>query len=389
MIVAVTGTKGKTTVVSMVNYCLSKLGMTTSSVCTLGLYRGLDRRTKKSPIPVYDRFFEREMDSDFQCIEITSRLLRDDMIPNNIADVVVLTGIERGEHEEIHSLFRDYVEIKRKIYDIRKPKMNALVCSDGLNFSDITQGIENVVTYGFAEGSDLKIEVKEQTDQYAVLQFLKDGECFELVSRVLGKHNYRNLAACYLALTELGIESRLALKKMSKYTGSPGRFERYLASEHGFGKEKTVIIDYAHTPKSLRETLTLLREIYPDEKVCTVFGCGGNKSVTKRPLMGREATSLSDVVIVANDNPRYESAEKIVDDILAGALIPCIVEMDRERAISLSLESDCGIILLAGKGAEEEYKISDKVYINRSDKTLLERVCREKKYELFPYPKHI
>lgn len=383
MIVAVTGTKGKTTIVSMVNHCLSEIGATTSSICTLGLYKGKERRTKKSPLKVYEEFFSREMHTDFQCIEITSHLLQMGVIPENIAAATVLTGIELGEHEEIHPRFKDYVSAKRKIYNIRKSGCKTIVCADSPHFEELTHATSDLITYGFRQGSDLEIKVKEQTSQKAVIKFSMSGESIELTSRVLGKHNYRNLAASYLSLTEIGIESRTAAEKLSTFPGALGRFERFIVGSSN--QKKTVIIDYAHTPGSLRDTLSLIQEIYPSKRVCTVFGCGGNKSVTKRPLMGMEATSRSDVVIVTNDNPREESPEKIIDDILSGALNSCIVEMDRERAISKSLETGCEIILLAGKGAEEEYKIDNRIYVNRSDKRLLERVCREKNFELAKY----
>ncbi len=383
MIVAVTGTKGKTTIVSMINHGLSMIGSTTSTICTLGFYRGLERRTKKSLINGYEDFLAREMHTDFQCIEITSHLLRIGMIPDRSADVVVLTGIERGEHEEIHSLFKEYVEAKRKIYDIRKPGRNAIVCADDLCFDELTHGTKNLITYGFNPDSDLKISVIKQTSSDAVIGFSRDGQRVELTTQVLGKHNYLNLAASYLALTEMGIDSHLAAEKLSTFSGSPGRFERFRVTTPV--QEKTIIIDYAHTPSSLRNTLSLIREIYPNKKICTVFGCGGDKSVTKRPLMGREATLLSDFVIVTNDNPRGESPERIIDDILVGALSKCAVEMDREKAISDSLDTDCEVILLAGKGAEDQYKIGNKVYNNRSDKRLLKIACREKSFELIEH----
>jgi len=312
------------------------------------------------------------------------------MIPDGIADVVVLTGVERGEHEEIHPLFKEYVAAKRKIYDIRKPGKNAIVCADGLCFSELAQGVKNIITYGFKPGSDLEIKVKKQTDRHADVEFKLAGETVKIKSLILGKHNYLNLAASYLALVEMGIESQAAAASLSTFSGAPGRFERY--SVNSSDQEKTVIIDYAHTPSSLKNTLTLIKELYPGKRVCTVFGCGGNKSVTKRPLMGREATIFSDVVIVTNDNPRGESPERIVDDILVGAVKACIVETDREKAISVSLEADCEVILLAGKGAEEQYSIGDKTYNNRSDKTLLQRVCREKSLQLTEFnlePGHI
>ena len=116
--------------------------------------------------------------------------------------------------------------------------------------------------------------------------------------------------------------------------------------------------------------------------ICTVFGCGGGKSVTKRPLMGREASLFSDKVIITNDNPRYEVPERIIDDILVGTIKQCTVETDRESAISLALDSNCDVILLAGKGAEEEYKIGDRIYTNRSDKRLLEKNCKKKNLKL-------
>ena len=148
------------------------------------------------------------------------------------------------------------------------------------------------------------------------------------------------------------------------------------------GAGKLVIIDYAHTPRSLRLNLELIREIYPSKSVCTIFGCGGQKSKSKRALMGQEATRLSDCVILTNDNPRGEDPMEIIEGIKMGMSGDYKIEVDRQLAIEYGLSNSNDIIFLAGKGSEDYYIDSKGWHYNMSDYNLLKRACEKKNYTL-------
>lgn len=384
MIAAVTGTKGKTTVVRIVSHCLEKAGLDYSSICTIGLYKNGKRISKRGELRWYHRFFD--MDSDFTCFEATSHLLgrRTQLeIPRNSADVVVLTGIERGEHEEQHELFSGYLDAKKNIFDVKKSAGTAFVCRDTKEFESLVDGVEGFSTYGFDPSSDYVIELLNQEDNLSEIMISGRDLNVRLDSRLIGSFNHQNITAAYLILREMGLNRDQIISGIKSFSGAPGRFERFtLENDH---RSMTVIIDYAHTPASFRATLELAKEIYPESSLCTVFGCGGDRTAMKRPLMGREASEQSDVVIITDDNPRFESPEKIIDNIMIGVVKPCQVIRDREEAIAAAVDSGCDIILLAGKGSEETYNAGNKIYSNRSDRTLLTKVCNDKKIKISPF----
>lgn len=383
MIVGVTGTKGKTTITNLLNHCFSTVDPGSEAICTLGILRGGKRITKKLTRGTVERFYSSSAET--KCAELTSFMLHHQSSPEDFfIDAAILTGIERGEHSDIHLRFKDYVEAKKKIFGMRKPKAEAIVCYDDDYFTELTDAVDDLVTYGFNHGADYQITLDEQTADYSQISISDGKKSVKIRSRLLGRHNHLNVAACWVTLRNTDIDIASSIES---FKGVPGRFERFIVNKGQ--QKKIVIIDYAHTTRSLKANIELIKEIYPTSKLCTVFGCGGNKCVAKRPMMGREASELSDSLIITNDNPRDESPEKIIDDILTGVVGPYRVEMDREDAISAALEDSSDVILLAGKGAEEVYLDHRGEHLNRSDQTLLTRVCNEKNYEITPYFKHI
>jgi UDP-N-acetylmuramoyl-L-alanyl-D-glutamate--2,6-diaminopimelate ligase len=175
-------------------------------------------------------------------------------------------------------------------------------------------------------------------------------------SPLLGRFNVQNLLAALGAALALGVPAEAALRGLASLPGVPGRLERIDA-----GQDFTVIVDYAHTDDALKNLLETVRELSP-RRLITVFGCGGDRDKTKRPLMGAVAARLSDVVIVTSDNPRGEPPEAILAEIKRGmpggrgATAHFIV--DRREAIAKALEMgrDGVAVVIAGKG-HETYQI--------------------------------
>ena len=162
----------------------------------------------------------------------------------------------------------------------------------------------------------------------------------------------------------------LSIKKVFQWTkvcsGCPGRFE--IIHQH-----PTVIVDYAHTEKAMHDILSFLTTCSFHRIIC-VFGCGGNRDISKRPLMGKTATTFCDVVIVTSDNPRKEDPFKIIDDVISGCTKEVIVEVDRIKAIELALTMSTkdDIIVLLGKG-DEASLFSDGRMIPKSDEFIVKR----------------
>ena len=186
----------------------------------------------------------------------------------------------------------------------------------------------------------------------------------EVWFRMIGQFNAYNLLAAYATASLLGEDNEETLLHLSSLEGAPGRFERIVSED-----QITVIIDYAHTPDALENVLKTASELRSEKKqIISVIGCGGNRDVAKRPLMGAIASKMSDKVILTSDNPRDEDPEKIIDEIRSGIsaldLKKTLIITDRKEAIrtALALATANDIVLIAGKGHEDYQEIKGVKY---------------------------
>jgi UDP-N-acetylmuramyl-tripeptide synthetase len=183
---------------------------------------------------------------------------------------------------------------------------------------------------------------------------------FVVETLLLGRFNVLNVLAALGASLALGLSAEKALAGITSLEGVPGRLERIQAGQ-GF----TVLVDYAHTDDALRQLLETVRELQP-RRVITVFGCGGDRDRSKRPLMGAVAARLSDVVFVTSDNPRSEPPEAILGEIQLGMngrdKATRHVIVDRHEAIAKALEvaRDGDAVVIAGKGHETVQVLRDR-----------------------------
>ena len=211
------------------------------------------------------------------------------------------------------------------------------------------------------------------------------GESWESRSPLLGRPNVYNLLAAAAAALALGFGVEQVERGLADLQAVPGRFEQVQS-----GQPFLVLVDYAHTDDALRNLLTTARQlINRSGRVITVFGCGGDRDRTKRPLMGRVAGSLSDLVVLTSDNPRSEEPRAIIDDALVGLEqtgarhTRQIIEPDRAQAIELALrEARPGdIVLLAGKG-HETYQIIGERALPFDDRAVARQVLQHLGYEI-------
>jgi UDP-N-acetylmuramoyl-L-alanyl-D-glutamate--2,6-diaminopimelate ligase len=177
---------------------------------------------------------------------------------------------------------------------------------------------------------------------------------------LLGRFNVQNVLAALGGTLALGVDPEAALRGIASVSGVPGRLERVLG-----GQDFTVVVDYAHTDDALKNLLETIRELRP-RRVITVFGCGGDRDRTKRPLMGAVAARLSDVVVVTSDNPRSEPPEAILEEIQRGMNGGRRAErhaiVDRREAIVRALEmaQPGDAVVIAGKGHETYQVLRDR-----------------------------
>ena len=266
------------------------------------------------------------------------------------------------DHLDYHKTMENYYLAKRKLFDLVKDKKNSIINIDdeyGKRYLEYTNGI----SYGIGQG-DIQGEIKQITregQEVTIKIFEKE---YKINLRLLGRYNLSNLLGAIGAVKTLGLSDEEIISKIPLIHGAPGRFEPVKID-----RDFTVIVDYAHTGDALENILKSINE-FKTNRVITVFGCGGDRDKTKRPIMGGIAEKYSDIVIVTSDNPRTEDPEEIIKDIVVGLTKENhIVEIHREKAIekAISLVEKNDIILIAGKG-HENYQVIGREKIHFDDK---------------------
>jgi UDP-N-acetylmuramoyl-L-alanyl-D-glutamate--2,6-diaminopimelate ligase len=226
-------------------------------------------------------------------------------------------------------------------------------------------------SFGYSEDADYRPEPGSVSSTIEGIRYVLDrpvrGAAIEL--HVSGTFHVHNSLCAFAAAHAMGLPIEAILRGLSGMRTIPGRFER-IRSGLGF----SVIVDYAHTDDALTKLLQSARSLNP-RRLITVFGCGGNRDRTKRPLMGRSAAGLSDRVIVTSDNPRNEEPGDIIKDILEGIEGSNFeVEADREKAIEKAVmtAAEGDIVVIAGKG-HEDYQIIGKEKRHFDDREMVRK----------------
>ena len=281
-------------------------------------------------------------------------------------DTAIFTNLTQ-DHLDYHKTLENYCRTKAKLFDIvsrsgRKTGKTAVINIDDPASDEMLKHSHcGIMTYGIEKNSDLhadNVEVKADGTKFKISG--KFGE-MNLNLHVTGIFNvYNVLAAVGAALAEK-INPKDISTALQNFKSVPGRFERIFADV-----PFTVIVDYAHTPDGMKNVLQTAKKIV-ENKIITVFGCGGDRDNTKRPIMGRIAAEMSDIVIATSDNPRTEDPEKILEEVEVGIkekiggknyeVIP-----DRRTAIfrAVKLANAGDIVMILGKGHEDYQILKDK-----------------------------
>ena len=219
---------------------------------------------------------------------------------------------------------------------------------------------KHTLTYGIENSAD--ISAKKFQLSFNGLQFTANtpqGK-LQIASPLVGRINVYNILAAIGAAQAAGISNEIIEKGIRALESVPGRFQRV-----DMGQPFLAIVDFAHTDDALENLIKTARDLNSKGRVITLFGCGGGKDRSKRPIMGEASGRLSDLTILTNDNPRQEDPLKIISDIVVGLQKSngkYLIEPDREKAIGLAFdEARAGdIVLLAGKGHEDYQVLADK-----------------------------
>ena len=230
-------------------------------------------------------------------------------------------------------------------------------------------------SYSLTKSADLTGEIVEFHSDGQFVRLNLMGEMFEEKLAILGRYNLYNVLGVIGIALQLGIGKNIILEKLKDIKGAPGRFELV-----NCGQDYIVVVDYAHTGDALENILKSINELKKG-RVITVFGCGGDRDATKRPIMGEIAQRLSDIAILTSDNPRTENPHLIIEDVKKGMNGDhYLVEEDREQAIVKAIEiaQKNDIILIAGKG-HETYQILGRKKIHFDDREIARREIVKRK----------
>jgi len=391
-LIGVTGTNGKTTVTSLINHAVSQAGMKTGLIGTNGNY--INRRfietefTTPESVELNKLLADMQSaDVEFVTMEVSSHSLALKRVYGIDFDVVVFTNLT-PEHLDFHESMENYFEAKKRLFDSMKRingkgnRTSVIYNNDDEYGRRIIGKTESArISYGFEPSSYSVKDLKMNFDSMSFKMLVPlNGEGineFDVTSKLIGRFNVYNILAASAALKSLNLTYSQIRGSIESFKPVTGRFNQ-IKLENG----ATAIIDYSHTPDSLFNALSTIREIMASSgaagKIITVFGCGGNRDKTKRPKMGEIAAGLSGEVIVTSDNPRDEEPMAIINDILKGIKTDNYkIEVDREKAIIKAIELSSGndVILVAGKGHENYQEIKGVKY-HLSDSEIVERFCK-------------
>jgi len=364
-IIGITGTNGKTTTAFITHNMLNKLGFKSAYIGTIGFYINGDfikdlNNTTPDTLTLY-KLIKEAYDNDCKYIvmEVSSHSLDMNRLSSIKLDIALFTNLTQ-DHLDYHKDMDNYLNSKLKIIDYLKDDGVLIVNNDSeyskyFNFKNKKSIGFNTSTYqvtNYINSKDL-INFKYNDNEYSVKINLKS------------KFNVYNYMSSLSILNSLGISNEDIISVSSLIDAPPGRMETIIY------KNNYIIIDYAHTPDAVEKIISAAKETF-DKKIITIVGCGGNRDKTKRPIMGRISTTLSDYVIFTSDNPRYEDPKSIIDDIvntLENDNYEIIV--DRKEAILNTIKNlDNSCLLILGKG-HEDYQIINNEKIHFSDKEIV------------------
>lgn len=358
--VGVTGTNGKTSITQWISQCYNLLGKKSAVIGTLG--NGLPNHLESTINTTPEAVLLQSLLADYVqqkieavAMEVSSHGLDQGRVSGVHFDVAVFSNLSR-DHLDYHGSYEKYAEAKSRLFKTDGLKFNVLNHDDG--FTEKIKGILNLgvdtLTYGIHGGDVRATKIYFDQGRFNFEAITPFG-AVEIGANLLGRFNVYNVLAVLTTLIVSKVSLEDAAEVIANITSVNGRMQKI-----GGGKLPLVVVDYAHTPDALENVLQALKEQTSKKLIC-VFGCGGNRDIGKRALMGKIASELADAVVVTSDNPRNEPQEKIIQDILEGVDGEYAVEEDRAKAIEIAvLNAQAGdTVLIAGKGHEQTQEFAD------------------------------
>ncbi|MCE5287596.1 MAG: UDP-N-acetylmuramoyl-L-alanyl-D-glutamate--2,6-diaminopimelate ligase [Pelosinus sp.] len=386
--IGITGTNGKTTTTYLIKSILKEAGYKTGIIGTIQTMIGEKilpiKNTTPDAVDLQEILAKMVIDGiEYVVMEVSSHALALNRVAGCEFDVGIFTNLTQ-DHLDFHHNFTNYLAAKAKLFAMLKSSSavkqgkTAVVNIDDAASTKILQSTNcPVITYGINKKADLEAldpDVHAGGTSFTVRASF--GEV-PLSLKITGLFNVYNVLAAIGAAQAENIAPQIIKAALEKFQSVPGRFELVDA-----GQSFSVIVDYAHTPDGLENILKTARQI-AKQRIIVVFGCGGDRDRTKRPIMGKLAAQYGDVVIATSDNPRSEDPAAILEEVEAGILKGLTKEKDYEkiidrrqaitRAITLARPED--VVIIAGKG-HENYQILKEGTIAFDDREVAREIIR-------------
>lgn len=359
-LVGVTGTNGKTTIASLLYQLFKKAGFKVGLLSTVKILVDETeyKATHTTPDSLTINHYLNEMAEEgceYCFMEVSSHGIHQKRTEGLHFVGGIFTNLSH-DHLDYHETFAEYRDVKKSFFDNLPKTAFALSNIDDKNGAVMLQNTKaKKLTYALKSYADYRAQILENQLSGLLLKINEQ----EVWVRLIGSFNAYNLLAIYGTAIQLGLENLEVLRLLSELESVSGRFQ-FIVSESNI----TAIVDYAHTPDALENVLKTIEDIRTkNEQLITVVGCGGDRDTTKRPIMARIASELSDKAIFTSDNPRSEDPEVIISEMEKGVepqnYKKTISIVDRKQAIKTAcqLAQSGDIILIAGKGHETYQEI--------------------------------
>lgn len=358
--VGVTGTNGKTSVTQWLAQCYNHINTKAAVIGTLG--NGLPDALESTVNTTPDALLLQKMlaeylahDVETVAMEVSSHGIDQGRVNGVVFDVAVLTNLSR-DHLDYHGSLEKYAGVKKRLFFKESLEHVVLNADDALG-QELKIALQDqdvdVLNYGIDHGDVRASKISFEGGQIRFFVTSPYGQS-DVSANLLGRFNVYNVLAVLSTLLVSHVSLADAVEAIAHIQPLSGRMQKF-----GGNRLPLVVVDYAHTPDSLKNALRSLRGEVKRKLIC-VFGCGGNRDQGKRAMMGKVASKLADAVVVTSDNPRDEPSEEIIQQVLAGVDGEYAVEEDRAKAIAIAIANanKNDVVLVAGKGHENYQEIA-------------------------------
>ena len=379
-IIGITGTNGKTTTTQIIDQILKYCNKNSSSLGTLGFNSptGIISTGFTTPESIdLQQIFRTLKDGgiDYVPMEVSSHAIDLHRIDNIDFNIGIFTNLSI-DHLDYHGNMENYFNSKLNFLKKLSKKSTAILNKDDKYYNDIIKNINcKYLSYGFNNNCDLFISKYKMSLRGTSATIHYNNIEYKIDTNLIGKYNLYNLMAAILSCLKIGIEFKRIKDAIKNLHQIPGRLENF-----NLINDNQAIIDYAHTPDAYQNILENIKNISSKNKIITIFGCGGDRDKSKRPIMAKIVEKYSNFSYITDDNPRFENPDEIINDIIKGFKNKNYkIVRDRKKAIldAIQKNKNCTILIM-GKG-RENYQIIGKEKIPHSDIDIIREYINENK----------